>query len=172
MTKDQIQLMNSLDPARRQLAFKGFGDAPISARVAYLETLFQDNRIQFKNIDHIYSGPKGNRKLSGILLIEFSLKQVATNILLTLRGKGKELSFSDQYQITLKPAITTINLKRNHRLREAHEMIKEQAQSKSAEVKIDFKKREITVNGSTVFSQSFTQLSSTFHGPYTNLCFP
>ena len=40
LSTEQIQMMNAVDPAKRQLSFKGFKDMSPGTRVAYLDILF------------------------------------------------------------------------------------------------------------------------------------
>ena len=141
-------------------------------RVAYLDTLFQDNNIEYTQIEHIYSGPKENRKLTEISLVEFQSNKTAQNALSKLGGKGREFEISDSVTVTLKPAVTMINLKRNYNLRKAHDLIKKSPTANNKEIRLEFKDRKILMQRQTVFSQSPNQLKGTFLAPFTDLSFP
>ena len=143
-----------------------------STRVAYIDSLLHDSSIQYSFVDHIYTGPKGSRKLSGISFIEFLTPKAAENALAKLGGKGKELEISNHGKITLKPAISKINLKRNSSLRTAQDLIKNSPHSKDKEMKLEFKDRQITVNGIPAFTQSANQLKGCFLEPFTSLQIP
>ena len=172
MSKDQIQMINAIDPALRQLAFKGFKDMTESTRVAYIDSLLHDFNIPYSFVDHIYTGPRDNRKLSVVSLVEFPTIKAAENALSKLGGKNKELPISDKVTVVLKPAISKINLRRNSSLRKAHDLIKSSPQSHHKEVKLEFKERQVTVNGQPAFTQSNSQLKGTFLEPFTSLQLP
>ena len=144
--------MNSVDPALRQLTFKGFQDMTTATREAYLEVLLHDANLDYNFIEHIYTGPKDNQTLTGISFVDFSSKRAAADALKKLGGKGKELHVSDTCSVIVKPAITAINLKRNGCLRAAHKLIKEDSKSKNKEVKLDFLSRKMTVDGRDTIS--------------------
>ena len=172
MPTEQMQMFNAIDPAHRQIIFKGFKDMTGSARVAYLETLLYDSRLEFSLIDHIYSGPKSNRQLSDISYVEFSSAKLAKAALEKLGGKGKEFNVSDRVKIKMKSAITAINLKRNWGIRTAQDLIKKSTLANDKEINIDFKERKITVGGQLAFTQSPNQLRGTFLKPFNSLHFP
>ena len=69
--------------------------------------------------------------------------------------------------LTLKAAKTKINLERDWALRKAEELIK--AASKSGTVKLDFKTRVVTVDGTEAFAQSSDDLGGTFLAPFAGL---
>ena len=152
ISKKQIQLMNSMNPAQRQLSFQEFKDVQPSARIAFLDTLLHDANIQYTSIEHIYSGPKSNRKLTGISLVEFSSNQTAQNALSKLGGPKSEFQISDSVKLTVKSATSKINLKRNWSLCKAYELIKNSILSNIKEVKIEFKNRKILIEGRDAFS--------------------
>ena len=72
--------------------------------------------------------------------------------------------------ITVKPALSKINRQRNYAIRKAEEMIKERAPGE--EVKADLKQRIVTLEGSTVFEQTSSELGGTFRGTMSSLRLP
>ena len=141
MSKDQMQMMNAVDPAFGQLAFKNFKEMTESTRTAYIDSLLHDANIHYSFVDHIYMGPKENRKLSGISLVKFPTVKDAEKALSKHGGKNKEFEISDKIKIILKPAISKINLKRNSSLRKTQDLMKNSPLSNYKEVKLKFKER-------------------------------
>ena len=165
-------MMNNLDPAQRQITFKGFEDMQAPARIAYLETLLQDNQIRYSGIDHIFTGPKNNQLILGISFVKFSSSRATKEALQKLGGKNKEFSVSENIKIKMKSAISAINLKRNWSIRQAHELIRNSPLSNNNSIEIDFKERKVLVGGSPAFTQSPNQLKGTFLKPFNSLRLP
>eukprot|EP00973_Karenia_brevis_P043346 6008579-Karenia_brevis.AAC.1 len=62
-----MAILNAADPSNRQLIFKGFSEsAAASARLAFIETLLQDHALRLHHVDHIFTGPKNDCKISKI----------------------------------------------------------------------------------------------------------
>ena len=78
----------------------------------------------------------------------------------------------DGNDITIKPARTDLNGKRNFSIRKASELITEAAASDGKEVKIDWSKRKVTVNTNDAFVQSKTEVGGSFLPPYDGLHLP
>eukprot|EP00973_Karenia_brevis_P022971 3163355-Karenia_brevis.AAC.1 len=107
-------MINSIDPSQRQVVFKGFPESmDAERRVQLIETLLKAHSLRFNLVDHFYYGAKNDRKLSRASFAEFSSPESAKNALKKLGGKNKKLVLSDSTEITIKPALSKINQKRN-----------------------------------------------------------
>ena len=116
-------------------------------------------------IGHEYEGKPGERVMKNVSYVEFASTDAAKSFMKEA-GSGQ---FPIQ-GITVKPAMSKINRQRNYAIQKAEEMIKERAPGK--EVKADLKQRIVTLEGSTVFEQTSSELGGTFRGTMSSLRLP
>ena len=74
--------------------------------------------------------------------------------------------------LTVAPARTELNTKRNVALRKAEELVKASPHAHNKTVKLKWEARSVTVNDDTVFTQNRTETGGTFKGAFANLSLP
>ena len=67
----QVQV-NKLDPAIRSLCFGGFGETNAEKRIACIEECLKKMlpTATLQNVEHVWTGPPGNRSLSKLSIKE------------------------------------------------------------------------------------------------------
>ena len=166
-------MINSFDPSFRQIVFKDFDESSTaSSRFTFIEDLMKTHSIRYNFIDHFYTGPSNNRKISRKSYVEFSSADAAKHAMLALGGKNTKFQVSESKTCTLTFAISAVARKRNYNLRQAHEMIKSADQVKNKNVQIKWKDRVIKVDSQVVFQQDKSELTGTFLASFESLHLP
>ena len=72
------QQINRLDPANKSLALKGFTEMDVHKRNFMIEEILANvcSKTDIQSIEHIGKGPKHDRFLSGVSVVEFSSRFV------------------------------------------------------------------------------------------------
>ena len=123
LTKEDIQLLNSFDPATRRIAFIGFkSEMSETAREAELKK-FTDSvgEIFQYQFGHFYNGPRNNKMLYPASYLQFHSEAVAQKFLSAANGKIFRVN---RENINIKSAVTKTNLNKNWAMRKAEELIK------------------------------------------------
>ena len=79
---------------------------------------------------------------------------------------------SKAVELTMKPAISKINLKRNYNLREAEKRIKDSSHAVDMIISIDWKERFVKADSVVAFSQSSSELGGSFKFLFNTLRLP
>ena len=169
---DLHRLVNSLDPAKKRVAFLGWPDTvSAEARVKHIETLLSQHAPSLKavDIDNNYQGPYDRRVLSNVAFAEFTSVDAARRALDYLKNANRQIG---NVTITIKPARTETNSQRNYSLRKAEELIKASPESKDSNVKISWDSRAVQVDDTNAFTQSKRDTGGTFLAPYEHLSLP
>ena len=66
------QQVDKFDPANRSLRVRGFLQKSLNDRKSCVEKLIEDLGISVLRSDHIFKGPKGQRELTDMSILEFS----------------------------------------------------------------------------------------------------
>ena len=114
-------------------------------------------------------GPHNDRTITRVAYAEFASEDWKKKALDVLKEKSWKIDGND---ITIKPARTDLNGKRNFSIRKASELITEAAASDGKEVKIVWSKRKVNVNTHDAFVQSKTEVGGSFLPPYDGLHLP
>ena len=162
-----MTLSRQMDPNMRRVSFLGFRDdaTDTSRRDAMTNFLRKYPHHKYESLGHEYKGKPGERIMKNVSYVEFASTDAAKSFMKEA-GSGQ---FPIQ-GITVKPALSKIHRQRNYAIRKAEEMIKERAPGK--EVKADLKQRIVTLEGSTVFEQTSSELGGTFRGTMSSLRLP
>ena len=171
--KETKVLLNSLDPALRRVAFLGFPTDPAQAqkRVQALEAYIAEKLPMFKaiDIDHVYTGPRSSRKLTGVTYVEFSNADKAAEFLKKFDKDSKTKLGS--FEVSVRPARTKLNSARNWALKQAADVLKEAPGVDKAKVVIQWMEqpRRVDVAGAPAFVQQSDDLHCTLCGAYPDL---
>ena len=103
-----------------------------------LETILKEHEVSFLCVGHIYGGPKHDRNLAKLAYVEFTNGDVSKIALTKLGGKGKQFAHSSGISITIAPAISGVNRKRNWSLKKASELLKVSSYSHGTITRIDW----------------------------------
>ena len=162
-----MTLSRQMDPNMKRVSFLGLRDdaTDTSRRDAMTNFLRKYPHHKYESLGHEYKGKPGERIMKNVSYVKFASTDAAKSFMKEA-GSGQ---FPIQ-GITVKPALSKINRQRNYAIRKAEEMIKERAPGK--EVKADLKQRIVTLEGSTVFEQTSSELGGTFRGTMSSLRLP
>ena len=126
-------------------------------------------------MDHIYKGPKGNRTLTDICIVETSSYEDRENAIKKFdsRSNSNSKTIGD---LKIDRAKTQMQLKRNSSLRDALAKFKADSRNKKENIEIIWKKsdpkdksREIMVEKDDGFQQDINDLVGSFVAPFDNL---
>ena len=162
-----MTLSSQMDPNMKRVSFLGFRDdaTDTSRRDAMTNFLRKYPHHKYESLGHEYKGKPGERVMNNVSYVEFASTDAAKSFMKEA-GSGQ---FPIQ-GITVRPALSKINRQRNYAIRKAEEMIKERAPGK--EVKADLKQLIVTLEVSTVFEQTSSELGGTFRGTMSSLRLP
>ena len=166
------KLVNSLDPAKKRIAFIGWPDTiSADARITHIQTLLAKHTPAIKSIDidNFYTGPLNQRTLSNAAFAEFSSPDAAKRALSLLNNSDKQVG---DITLTIKPARTKLNGQRNHSLRKADELIKGSPHSTGKTTHISWDSRAVKVGEATAFTESKQETGGRFLPPYDQLALP
>ena len=172
LDKRQFQMLNSMNPVHKRIAFIGFTGADLAERVSDIERFLSTSASPPSFVvGHFFSGPRSNRVVSKVSYAEFTSSDAAQRVLDEL--DGKQFFSSNRQQVRMKKAKTQLNLQRDWCLRKASDLIKERlGNSPSVSVKSDFKTREVLVNNVAAFKQESTDIAGNFCGDFAMLRLP
>ena len=152
------------------MVFKGFPDTlGAEERLQELEKLFATyySHLDKPTFENVYSGPRGERKLSRVALADFGTEDKARSF-----TKATKEVKAGALTLTVAPPRTELNTKRNVALRKAEELVKASPHAQNKTVKLKWEARSVTVNEDTVFTQNRTETGGTFKGAFANLSLP
>ena len=133
--QDQI---NRLDPANKCLALKGITEFDLTKRTAAIDALIRPLGVTPVSIDHVWTGPPGNRRMGPISLVEFSSRTSREAVLKTLGG-DKTTNNTDIGPILFIRAQTSMQRKRNSALGAAFDLLKKDPRCRNKIPKIEWK---------------------------------
>ena len=155
------------------MAFLGFPTDPVQAqkRVQALEAHIAEKLLMFKaiDIDHVYTGPRSSRKLTGVTYVEFSNADKAAEFLKKFDKDNKTML--GNFEVSVRPARTKLNSARNWALKQAADVLKEAPGVDKAKVVIQWMEqpRRVDVAGAPAFVQQRDDPHGTFSGTYSDL---
>ena len=166
--KDVYHQLNRLDPANRSLAIHGFVDKNLKERKSCIDQLISKAKgcPSVLHVDHIHKGPKNNREMIHVSLLEFRSngeREKAFDYLAKISAKDAK-----EGKLTVKRARSSLQKQRNDMLVKAHDLIKGEADP-GHEVKLDWKSRKVTCQGSDAFIQYRTSNQGIFQKPFEEL---
>ena len=173
-TEELWRFLDKTDPAKRKVAFKGFSDTVLEkTRLDELEKELAKLSVTTKP-EAVYTGPKGQRKLTRVVLADFGSEKEAQDFV-----KKHKNSFPAVAGCSLEVchARTELNTKRNTVLRKATEAVQQAVKDKglATDTVVETKwgnDRQVTVNKEVVFVQNKTGVSGRFLGAYSTLTIP
>jgi hypothetical protein len=171
-TLELQKMVNNFDPALRQIAFMGWPDSvSLQSRTELMEKFVQDHAPGSRIMDSgtFYSGPYSDRKPTKASYVEFSSNDLAKDVLNKIKGHQFKNGSST---ISVKPARTKLNSKRNTSLFKALDLIKETPESANKDARIDWPERKIKVADVDAFVQKNKELGGTFLSPFVALQLP
>ena len=128
------------------------------------------------SIEHVWTGPPGQRKISPNALVEFASRSIREACLTKLSGADSNLKTDGV--LTCNRAKNAVQLKRNASLVRACEILKKDTRCKSKKIEICWKKedvkdksRSVVIDGSPVFDQNVSELSGSFSCVFLDLAF-
>ena len=126
-------------------------------------------------LDHIYKGPKGDRSLSDMCVMEFVSNAEREQVLKKFDKRDKS---QDQVvgKLEVDRAKSQLQLKRNAALRDVEKTLKNDPRTKGKSIAIVWKKtdpkdknREVTVDGKSVFKQTNEDMTGNFLHAFSDL---
>ena len=171
MDRDMQQLVNSLDPALRRVAFVGMpASMSPTNRIKELEDAAQ-RFPGFRHLDvgNFFKGPRNNREIAPVSYIEFGSPDVRDS---ALKAMGTEFTLSTGEKVKLKKAKTKVGTQRDYALRKASDMLKADAATNGKSISIEWKDWAVKVERDEVFKQEKTELGGTFSGVFAHLQLP
>ena len=170
------QQIGRLDPANKSLCLKGFSEKDAAKRFKLIEQLFDTigQTTSIQNIDHIWTGPKGDRHISSNSVVELSSRVVREVTLKTLKEDNSILAKSEFQGITCDRAKTSMQRKCNDSLHRVCDLLKKDPRSQGKTVSIQWqiensKNRGVQLDGVSIFLQTTTDLSGSFLAPFQDL---
>ena len=118
--------LQRLDPANKSLCFAGFDTENGDARKSVIENFFRDqlHNAKINNIEHIYQGIAGNRKLTSVTIVEVTSRAAREDILTSISNENKICKTSNGKSIQILRAKTSQQLERNGNLKKALAAVK------------------------------------------------
>jgi hypothetical protein len=170
------QQVNRLDPANKSLAIKGLTEFDAEKRSRMIEDILTNvcSKTDIQNIEHIGKGPKDNRSMSGVSVIEMSSRSVRETCLKKLQEDNSILKKPAHNMLSVARAKTAVQKKRNDALHRACDVLKKEDRSKNKSVTIewqidDSKDRSVSVDKVPIFLQRVTDLTGSFLSPFQDV---
>ena len=118
--------------------------------------------------DHVYSGPKASRRLTGVTYVEFSNADKASDFLKKF-PKDDKLKLGTDFEVSVRPARTKVNWARNWALKQAADKLKEAPGVDRTKVVIQWteKIRRVDVDGKAAFVQQPDDLHGSFSSDFS-----
>jgi len=170
------QQVGRLDPANRSLAFTGFVEKDLGKRRSLINS-YMDHvgcEQEIRSMDHIWTGPIGNRTVGPITIVEVASRNVREEILKKLKETTSTRKDAAGGNIAVGRAKTSLQLKRNGALKQAMKLVKQDARAKDKSVEICWltegsKDRTVKIGDQVVFRQTSTDIGGEFVAPFQNL---
>ena len=170
------QQINRLDPANKSLALKSSTEMDIHKRNFMIEEILANvcSKTDIQSIEHIGKGPKNDRSLSGVSVVELSSRFVRETCLTKLQEDNSVFKKPALSMLSVARAKTAVQKKRNDALHRASDVLKKDDRSKNKSVTITWKTegtkdRAVLVDGVQVFLQKATDLSGSFLPPFQDV---
>ena len=166
LSKQKIQLINSVDIANRQIALTGFSAAlSLDSRTKEIEQFLSTfENLPKYTIGHFMQGPRNAQTVSKASYVEFG-SEVDRNHFFE-RSKNVDVKFASG-TVKVRKAKTKFNKHRDWALLKATDVLKTAAPGKS--VQLDFKNRIVKVGDAKAFEQSSTDFEGVFVHPFSSL---
>ena len=172
-TPSELQkLVHSLDPAKKRIVFMGWPDTTSAdARIKHIEALLSQHTptLRTNDVDNIYQGPYSKRPLYKVAFVEFTSADSARRALDQLKDANRQVGDTT---LSIKPARSKLNSRRNFSLRKAEELIKASPHCKDKSVSISWDTRAVTVDSTDAFTQGKQDPGGTFLPPFELLALP
>ena len=178
VTKPRASLRGSDDSeTRKSVLFRGFNDETAEKRVEMLETYMKTHfpSVKFACVSHETTGSVQNKKLANSSFVLFFDQLTAENILKQIEKDSSKYKCVNVKGDSLKicKRKTKLERKRNYGLARAEEILTEQLLKRklSAEAKIVWDKRAVTVNSAEAFKQNREDEIGSFCGVFPVVVF-
>ena len=141
----------------------------------FLASIGSDHDVQ--RIEHVWSGAPGNRKMTGISIVELSSRDRREAALKKVTEESSKILGEGDSKVSVGRAKTEFQRNRNTNLRKAEEVLKKDARTNGKVVKIEWKldgnskNRVVTMGEQTVFLQTPNDLSGHFVAPFLDVSF-
>ena len=171
LPRDVQQMLNSLDPALRRVAFVGFpSESSAEARIKVIDD-FISKYPSFQKVatGNFYTGPRSDRKLSKAGFAEFVSDDVREAF---VKAVGNESATMLGSTITVKRAKTKVNNARNYSLRAACDKLKASPEARGKNIQLEWKDRVVKVDSTVAFEQKKEDLSGKFVGSFAHMRLP
>ena len=173
--EEMRSVINTMDPAKKRVSLIGFSDSlNADERIRQIENFMKDKfpTVRYVAIDNFYSGPYSDRRINKASYVEFSSAEAANQFLKNVKEHHNSKSVIGGNEVSFKPARTKLGGKRNHSIRTANELVSKHPQAVGKEVVIEWKERQVTVDGAPAFKQLKDQMGGDFLPPYNDLRLP
>ena len=87
-----------MDPANKSLAFNGFTSVSAAGRRASIEIFLASvmgEAVNISQVEHIFKGPSGDRKMSALSVVEFPSRVVREQVLKKVQDGHKGVMSED-----------------------------------------------------------------------------
>jgi len=170
------QQVGRMDPANRSLAFTGFVEKDLGKRRSLINS-YMDHigcEQEIRSMDHIWTGPIGNRSVGPITIVEVASRNVREEILKKLKETTSTRKDAAGGNISVGRAKTSLQLKRNGALKQAMKLVKQDARAEGKSVEICWltegsKDRTVKIGDQVVFRQTSTDIAGEFVAPFQNI---
>ena len=113
--------MAKLDPAQKSLRWRGFKTDSGLARVAYIEKELQNLGCSHCTVEHIYKGPRDNRTMTDMSVVDVGSNSVRERLLKDFGSK--KILDQNRGELKIDRAKTGWQIQRNHALRKACDVL-------------------------------------------------
>ena len=170
-------------PKNRDLEIKyrvPFTSTSAAGRRANVETFLQSvmgEIVPICQVEHIFRGPSGDRKMSALSVVELPSRAVREQVLKKVQDRHKGIMLEDdQNQVSVKRAKTAWQLKRNANLKQAVDRLKKDGKLQGKEPVMAWKlegtkDRAVNVGDVVAFLQKPTDACGIFLAPYQSVAF-
>jgi hypothetical protein len=133
------QQVHRLDLANKSLAIKSFSEFDADRRNRMIEDILINgcSKMDIQNIEHIGDGPKDNRSMSGVSVIEKSSRSARETCLKQIWEDHSILKKPTNNMLSVVRAKTAAQKKRNDILHRACDVLKKESRSKNKSVAIE-----------------------------------
>ena len=142
------QQVQRLDPANRSLCFKGLKQDNPETRKHVIEALLDsvDLKSEIIGMEHIYTGPPTDRKISPISVVELGSRNARENALKKLVEPSSLLKSEANSDLIVQRAKTASQRKRNTSLVQACDLSRKDPRVRTKSSKIPGRKRELQID--------------------------
>ena len=170
------QHLARLDPANKCICIRGFNDKNIVSRRACIAKLMEQHfqKPNIVNVDDLYTGPKGERKLSDITIVEFTSRAIREEVLAASSAVQQYLVDTQGGKLNFTRAKSSIQLQRNSALKQALSKIQKHPSCQGKAPVINWqiegtRDRTVTIDGVICFDQKIDDIIGTYKAPFTDL---